>query len=81
MHQFHLMHIDIKNENILYSPSLNKLVFIDFGLSKFVAEQVGKKTLTKYAGNANFWSPQMQLCFTSKKSMHVDLYYNDLHCL
>ena len=38
MHHLHLMHIDIKNENILYSPSLNKLVFIDFGLSKFVAE-------------------------------------------
>ena len=59
MHQFHLMHIDIKNENILYSPSLNKLVFIDFGLSKFVAEQVGKKILTKYAGTANFWSPSL----------------------
>ena len=38
LHKLHIMHQDIKPENIMFSPSLEKLVFIDYGLSKFIVE-------------------------------------------
>ena len=38
MHKLHLVHRDIKPENIMYSPSLKRMVFIDFGLSTFIKE-------------------------------------------
>lgn len=34
MHKMNITHNDIKPQNIVYSPSLKKLVFIDFGLSE-----------------------------------------------
>jgi serine/threonine protein kinase len=36
LHQNHIVHFDIKPENICFSPSLNKYVFIDFGLSEVI---------------------------------------------
>lgn len=30
----HITHNDIKPDNILFSPSLDKFVFVDFGLSQ-----------------------------------------------
>ena len=59
MHKIKLVHLDIKDENIMYSPYFNKLVFIDFGLSKFIKQEVGFKTVTNYIGSINFWSPEM----------------------
>jgi len=32
----HIVHLDIKPDNIAFSPKLNCLVFIDFGLSKSI---------------------------------------------
>ena len=63
------------------SPSYNKLVFIDFGLSQFVKEDEGIKTLTKFVGSVNYCSEEMRKCFTSKKTMNIDLYFNDLYAL
>ena len=57
MHQDRLLHQDIKIENIMFSPTFNKLVFIDFGLSTFISEDFGLKTLTRYVGSINYWSP------------------------
>ena len=38
-----LIHFDIKPENILFSPSRQKYVFIDYGLSDIVHSQRGQK--------------------------------------
>ena len=63
------------------SPAYNKLVFIDFGLSDFIQESQGEKTLTKFVGSVNYCSEEMRKCFTSKKTMNIDLYFNDLFAL
>ena len=57
MHRFHIVHQDIKPENILYSPEQKRLVFIDFGLSTFIREEVGMKTMTEFVGNLEHCSP------------------------
>jgi serine/threonine protein kinase len=51
MHHFQLIHNDIKPENIMYSPSLKRLVIIDLGLSRIISEKIGLKTLTSFIGN------------------------------
>ena len=81
MHRLQLMHQDIKPENILFSPSLNRLVFIDFGLSRLVKETQGATSLSNFSGSYNYCSPEMKKCFAEKKSRQVDLYYNDLYAL
>lgn len=65
----------------MFSPSLNKPVFIDFGLSKIINENIGSKSLSHYVGTINFWGPEMNKCFIEKKKKFVDLYYNDLYGL
>ena len=42
MHKLHFTHCDIKPENIMFSPSLNKPVFIDFGLSQINTQNIGE---------------------------------------
>ena len=81
LHYLHIVHIDIKPENIMLSPTYRKPVFIDFGLSKIVKEKVGFKTLTSYAGTINFCSDEMAKCLWEKTDSYIDLYYNDAHCL
>lgn len=41
MHSLNITHNDIKPENLIYSPELQKLVFIDFGLSEVNPQKVG----------------------------------------
>ena len=77
LHKLHIVHQDIKPDNIMMSPTFQKLVFIDFGLSTFIKEKIGKKKLTFYVGTAEYWSPEMTQCFIQKKSSKIDLYYND----
>jgi serine/threonine protein kinase len=81
MHQIGIIHQDIKPENIMFSPTFDRPIFIDFGLSRIVSEKIGFKTLTNYVGCINYWGPEMSLCFTEKTARHVDLYYNDLFSL
>ena len=56
MHNFGIVHRDIKEDNIAWSPHFQKWVFIDFGFSKFVKESFGKKSLTGYAGTYQYMS-------------------------
>ncbi len=82
MHRYKLMHMDIKMENIMFSWVHQKVVFIDFGLSKVIAEDCGFKSLTKFRGTMQFVCKEMLDLFTANDSMgRVDLYFNDLTCL
>lgn len=84
MHRLRLVHMDIKPENIMLSPGHRKPVFIDFGLSRFVAEDLGEKSRTRFYGSINFCSADMAKCFSwanRSKDGWVDLYHNDLVCL
>lgn len=56
MHRLHFIHYDIKPENIMYSASFRKIVFIDFGLSTLIRENIGEKSATMFVGTINFCS-------------------------
>ena len=74
--------MDIKTENIMFSWVHQKVVFIDFGLSKVIAEGCGLKSLTKFRGTMQFVCKEMLDLFTANDSVgRVDLYFNDLVCL
>ena len=43
LHHFKIMHLDINPQNVMFSPSLQKIEFIDYGYSKIIAEDIGFK--------------------------------------
>ena len=53
------------------------MIFLDFGLSRFVKEDIGEKTITRFVGSLHITSPEMRKTYYLKKAMWVDLYYND----
>ena len=81
MHKLKIVHRDIKPENIMLSPSFRKPVFIDFGLSTIIKEEIGTKTYTDFVGSIKFASEEMIKSYEKKAKMNIDLYYNDLHGL
>lgn len=81
MHLVNLCHFDIKIDNVGWSPTFKKLVFLDFGLTAAVPEPKGYKTLTDFKGTYNYCSPEMKKLYHLRESSYVDSYYNDLYCL
>ncbi len=75
-----IIHRDIKPTNIMFSKSLNKCVFIDFGCSEVLDEPIGYKTLTKFVGTTAFCADEL-LALLSQLTGMVDLYYNDFYGL
>ena len=43
-HKLKIVHQDIKPDNIMFSPYKKKMVFVDFGLSRIIEEELGKQT-------------------------------------
>lgn len=41
MHELKIIHGDIKPLNIMWSPEYSRNVFVDFGLSTFLEENIG----------------------------------------
>lgn len=78
MHSFQIIHGDIKIDNIMWSPSHEKNVFIDFGLSKLLKEKVGQMTKTHYFGTYQYCSSEMKSLLIKNRTGFVDLYFNDL---
>ena len=60
-----------------WSNEKEKMIFLDFGLSRFVKEDIGEKTLSRFVGTVNIASPEMKKTYFLRKAMWVDLYYND----
>ena len=81
LRQLHLVHADIKPENIMYSPGWKNIVLIDFGLAMFIKEKVDQETETYFVGTPKFAGKEMKELHNSKKSGFVNLYKNDYQML
>ena len=76
MHAFGLVHKDIKPDNILVD-SKGTVLLADFGISTYVAEQPGQKSLTYKEGTYMFMSPELDSIKGSDVGK-ADLFYNDV---
>jgi serine/threonine protein kinase len=81
LHCLNIVHLDIKPDNISFSPSLNEPILLDFGFSDVVEDSVGKRTKTAFAGTLGFSSPEMVECYNNRCPSYVDVYYNDVFAL
>ena len=54
MHQWRIVHRDIKEKNLGWSPKYKKWVFLDFGFSTNLHEDIGEKTETKFIGTMGY---------------------------
>ncbi len=66
LHYLQICHLDIKLDNIAWSPTFSKFVFIDYGFSKYVVEPINKKTKTKFIGSFGYASPEMKKLYFIK---------------
>lgn len=81
MHRVKMLHLDIKPDNVCFSPFFGRFVFIDFGLSRIAREGLGAKARSQFVGSLQFCSPEMREAYFSAGERQLDLYFNDLHCL
>jgi serine/threonine protein kinase len=81
LHTLKIVHLDIKPENISFSLALNEPVFLDFGFSDILDEDIGMKTQTFFVGTIGYNSPEMMECYNHQCSSFVDVYYNDVYAL
>ena len=54
LHSFKVVHMDIKPENLAYSPHNKKYVLLDFGFAEMISEDIGEKTWIKPKGTFNY---------------------------
>lgn len=80
-HSFKLIHQDIKFDNIGYSKLYKKYIFIDYGYSDIITEELGNRTMTGFKGTMQFCCDEMRHCYASQAKNLVDLYFNDAYCL
>ena len=69
--------MDIKPENIAYSPHFHKFVFIDFGFTEMIQENIGESTLIFPRGTFGFMSEEMEKATKLNQKSYIDLYNND----
>ena len=81
MRMLHLIHGDIKPDNILFSPGWKKIVLIDFGLAKFIRESVKEETETYFFGTPKFAGEEMNELLQYNAKGFVNLYKNDYQML
>ena len=78
LHSWKVFHLDIKPENVLYSPTFNRFVFCDFGFSVAKRERFGYKSRTNFRGTLGNCSVEMRELYASEATEgEVDLYLND----
>lgn len=82
MHSLYICHFDIKSANIMYSPALKKLVFIDFGFSEYTSSKIGYMKESVAKGSFHYCSEEMKnLLISDKQKGYIDVYYNDYYGL
>lgn len=54
MHSLNIIHGDIKLENVMWSSTFQKNVFIDFGLSRILKQSIGELTYTSFFGTYHY---------------------------
>jgi serine/threonine protein kinase len=82
MHMLQIVHRDIKPANIMYSPTHQRNVFIDFGCTEFIGEELGQKSLTVFKGTTGYCTKALySLSISQKRKGLIDLYENDVHAL
>jgi serine/threonine protein kinase len=82
MHHFRIIHFDNKPDNIMLSPRFQKPVFIDFGFSEAIAEELDGKTLVQFRGSPAYCYDEMTAILgMGNTQRYIDVYYNDLHAL
>lgn len=54
MHSLKMVHRDIKHSNIGWSNFFNRWIFLDFGFSTILTEDIGEKTWTKFIGTYKY---------------------------
>ncbi len=59
LHKYHLIHFDIKPENIVLCKKTGNPIFIDYGMSDFIKQTQGCKTYTYFRGCISFCLPEM----------------------
>ena len=81
LHSFKAVHMDIKPDNIAYSPHHKKFVLLDFGFAEFLREDVGEKTFITPRGTYFYMNKEMKNASSLDQSSFIDLYDNDLFAL
>lgn len=54
MHNLGIVHCDIKPENIMFSQSYQRNVFLDFGIAEICKQKIWNSTLTKFKGTYEY---------------------------
>lgn len=78
LHAFHFVHCDIKPGNILWDEDSQQYLLCDFGISRYVKEKQGERTLISRCGTDLYMGEEMRSLENAKdKTGLVDLYRND----
>lgn len=56
MHALNIIHFDIKPSNICFSEARQKFVFIDFGFSEIVEQNIGNEIQIGFRGSIQYCS-------------------------
>ena len=65
MHELNIFHLDIKTDNLMFSPKQKKIVFIDYNLSEILSVKKGNKTLLGFRGTLEYCHSSMLNVFYS----------------
>jgi serine/threonine protein kinase len=54
IHLLNVVHLDIKPSNLMFSKISNKIIFIDYGLSEIIHQNIGKNTMISFRGTPQY---------------------------
>jgi serine/threonine protein kinase len=80
MHNFHIIHRDIKLSNCMLNPTTGKFVLVDFGISQPVNENHQTPTYTTYCGTRQYITNEIKaLRWMTFKQGFANLYWADMY--